>query len=277
VRAAAQPSTCAHAVRPRLRRSAGVRAHADLPLPVVSRCQRFCIRRMVRADILRVADVQAEAFFEPRGPTFVRAVQNFRNRVRCVHVDLNHVRNLRATPCQGGPSCAQRVGSRGMCWILLHAAHAVQMEVLDNLHSKLRVEGADFVAILVATPAERVAGGDPVGVIEVRAARQPDAMARIADTASDLGDSRVVWGHGWITGMAVAAEWRQCGCASALLAEAERVSLRWGYPWAALRAEEDNEAACALYSRAGYGVLARQRPLWRLWKAPLLLLGKRLD
>lgn len=131
-----------------------------------------------------------------------------------------------------------------------------------------KIHGCDelYSAILVATPREAGPDGAAVGVVEVYLASRDDVMQQLPALDSAPGGAGKLWGHGWLSSIAVSGAHRRRGGARALVAAAEQVVANWGYQWAALHVDGDNDSAVGLYEGCGWRQLAQDRSWKRLWR-----------
>jgi ribosomal protein S18 acetylase RimI-like enzyme len=153
----------------------------------------------------------------------------------------------------------------------------MQDGVLQALRDKLASCEKTVACILVAAPVATGPHGSPVGILEVFLCARDDVLSSVANINEKCDGVTRLWGHGWLSSMAVNAESRRRGCASALLSEAERVVARWGYSWVALSVDTSNTAACRLYEKFGYEYIQRERPFWVVWKDRSALMAKNVS
>lgn len=141
-----------------------------------------------------------------------------------------------------------------------------------------KIHGCDdmYSAILVATPREAGPDGSAVGVVEVYLASRDDVMDRLPALDSAPGAAGKLWGHGWLSSIAVSGAHRRRGCARALVAAAEQLVANWGYSWAALHVDGDNASAVGLYEGRGWSHVAEDRSWLRLWRRRIVLMAKKV-
>lgn len=160
--------------------------------------------------------------------------------------------------------------------------HFFQAEVLAGLHYRLRNSPPDRYACLVAEVAERdnTSSTNPqeldlhhqqqqqlVGVVDVTVLRDDDVLPHLQGVQEYL----------YVSGIAVSHYFRRQKVATVLLKACEVISVLWGYEYLVLRAYEDDQGAQALYTNAGYRVVARDPP-WVTWigRKTRVLMIKRL-
>ncbi|KAK1288552.1 hypothetical protein QJS10_CPB19g00192 [Acorus calamus] len=93
-----------------------------------------------------------------------------------------------------------------------------------------------------------------VGVVDVTVQREEDVLRHLEGAEEYL----------YVSGIAVLKNFRRQKVATILLKACDALSLLWGFNYLALRAYEDDSAACNLYKNAGYRVVSRD-PLWITW------------
>ncbi|RWR90340.1 GNAT domain-containing protein [Cinnamomum micranthum f. kanehirae] len=131
-----------------------------------------------------------------------------------------------------------------------------QAEVLSALFYKIRNSPPNRYACLVAEPVDRpdslnTSKEGLVGVVDVTVMRDEDVLKHIDGAEEYL----------YVSGIAVMKDCRRQKVATVLLKACDLLSLHWGFDYLALRAYEDDSAACKLYSAAGYKVVSGD-PNW---------------
>ncbi|KAJ4966838.1 hypothetical protein NE237_018687 [Protea cynaroides] len=133
-------------------------------------------------------------------------------------------------------------------------------EVLSGLVYKLRNSPPDRYACLVAKPADALntkpeSPQGLVGVVDITVLRDEAVLRHLEGSEEYL----------YISGIAVSKDFRRQKVATVLLKACDMLSLLWGFEYLALRAYEDDFAACKLYSNAGYRVVSGDSPLITSW------------
>eukprot|EP00268_Persea_americana_P032590 TRINITY_DN3208_c0_g1_i4.p1 TRINITY_DN3208_c0_g1~~TRINITY_DN3208_c0_g1_i4.p1 ORF type:complete len:324 (-),score=72.69 TRINITY_DN3208_c0_g1_i4:271-1242(-) len=131
-----------------------------------------------------------------------------------------------------------------------------QAEVLSALIYKIRNSPPNRYACLFAEPVDRLDSLNTskqglVGVVDVTVMRDEDVLKHIDGAEEYL----------YVSGIAVMKDFRRQKVATVLLKACDLLSLLWGFDYLALRAYEDDSAACKLYSAAGYKVVSGD-PIW---------------
>ncbi|MCL7048754.1 hypothetical protein MKW94_012054, partial [Papaver nudicaule] len=133
-------------------------------------------------------------------------------------------------------------------------------EVLSGLLYKLRNSPPDRYACLVAQSADTssdmlsVTKQGLVGVVDVTVLRNTDVVQHLEGADEYL----------YVSGIAVFNKFRRQKVATALLKACDVLLNIWGFQYLALRAYEDDSAACRLYTNAGYRIISKD-PLWTTW------------
>ncbi|GJN24919.1 hypothetical protein PR202_gb12697 [Eleusine coracana subsp. coracana] len=133
-------------------------------------------------------------------------------------------------------------------------------EVLSALIYRVRNSPPDRYACLVAedpepdtqpsqAPFEKI-----VGVVDCTVQDEVDVLKQIKGVDEYL----------YVSGIAVLPSFRRRKVGTALLKACETLALQWRHRFMALRAYEDDDGACGLYSKAGYKVVSRD-PDWVTW------------
>lgn len=138
--------------------------------------------------------------------------------------------------------------------------HFFQADVLSGLYYRLRNSPPDRYACLVAEPAKEGDGTlmkpqkryqQLVGVVDVTVLRDNDVLRHLQGADEYL----------YVSGIAVAHNFRRQKVATVLLKACEVISVLWGYEYLVLRAYEDDRGARALYTNAGYQLVSGD-PSW---------------
>ncbi|KAI3918354.1 hypothetical protein MKX01_041674 [Papaver californicum] len=133
-------------------------------------------------------------------------------------------------------------------------------EVLSGLLYKLRNSPPDRYACLVAKTADTSSDTSSlseqglVGVVDVTVLRNKDVVQHLDGAEEYL----------YVSGIAVFNKFRRQKVATALLKACDVLLNIWGFQYLALRAYEDDSAACRLYTNAGYRIISKD-PLWTTW------------
>ncbi|XP_026411283.1 uncharacterized protein LOC113306569 isoform X1 [Papaver somniferum] len=133
-------------------------------------------------------------------------------------------------------------------------------EVLSGLLYKLRNSPPDRYACLVAKAADTsldtlsLSEQGLVGVVDVTVLNNKDVVQHLDGAEEYL----------YVSGIAVFNKFRRQKVATALLKACDVLLNIWGFEYLALRAYEDDSAACRLYTNAGYRIISKD-PLWTAW------------
>ncbi|KAI3872202.1 hypothetical protein MKW98_011694 [Papaver atlanticum] len=133
-------------------------------------------------------------------------------------------------------------------------------EVLSGLLYKLRNSPPDRYACLVAKTADTssdtlsLSAQGLVGVVDVTVLNNKDVVQHLDGAEEYL----------YVSGIAVFNKFRRQKVATALLKACDVLLNIWGFRYLALRAYEDDSAACRLYTNAGYKIISKD-PLWTTW------------